>query len=79
MKKAAKWIGAIAAAAALIGGGMWKGMAIEASKFSRFVSAAAGAYELVKDTPEGAELKAAYEQLWIAGKIKELKPVEHGE
>ncbi|HQM53614.1 MAG TPA: hypothetical protein PLI86_10935 [bacterium] len=59
---------------ALAGGAFWQGMATEAAKFSRFVDASVAVYALVKDTPQGAELKAAYEQLWIAGKIKELKP-----
>lgn len=74
MSKWIKRITATLAVLALAGGAFWQGMATEAAKFSRFVDASVAVYALVKDTPQGAELKAAYEQLWIAGKIKELKP-----
>lgn len=78
MSKWVKGIASVLAAAALAGGAFWKGAAAEAARFSRFVDASVAVYGLVKDTPQGAELKAAYEQLWIAGKIQQLKPAGEG-
>lgn len=78
MSKWVKGIASILAAAAIAGGAFWRGAASEAAKLSRFVDASVAVYALVKDTPQGAELKAAYEQLWIAGKIQQLKPVGEG-
>jgi hypothetical protein len=75
MKAWVKKAVAVLAVAAMVGGAFWQGAAREAAKFSRFVDASVSVYGLVKDTPQGAELKAAYEELWIAGKIKALKPV----
>lgn len=64
----------VLAVAGMVGGAFWKGMANEAARFSRFVEASVAVYGLVKDTPQGKELKAAYDELWIAGKVKAVLP-----
>ena len=69
------WVGRISGALAIIAAIGWafmQGMATEAARFSRFVEASTAVYMLVRDTPQGKELKAAYDELMIAGKLKKV-------